>query len=230
MITCRNGHVSGRACSSAGGGRLGEWSSNRGAPTQRWNESHGVAQDGFWSYPTADRHGSPLRLGFALRTLPDRGASRALGTATAIGWLRTSGPRAVSSPDGPVTGERFRAYGADTLVQSLTRRHTHPGQPRRSQGRGRTRGHRGSRSLAPVLPPYSPEFNPIGCTCAKPEALLRRAAAHTDGDLCETVHNVFASRRRNAATTSRLPPPRIMLVLPADRALQFRAPTALRCR
>ena len=37
-------------------------------------------------------------------------------TTTVIAGLRTSGPCAVALLDGPVTGERFRAYVAETLV------------------------------------------------------------------------------------------------------------------
>ena len=40
-------------------------------------------------------------------------------TTTVIAGLRTSGPSAIALLDGPVTGERFRAYVAQTLVPTL---------------------------------------------------------------------------------------------------------------
>ena len=42
------------------------------------------------------------------------------------------------------------------------------------------------------LPPYSPEFNPIGLAFAKLKALLRSAAARTASDLWEMIHQAFA--------------------------------------
>jgi transposase len=83
-------------------------------------------------------------------------------TTTVIAGLRTRGPSAVALLDGPVTGERFRAYVAETLVPTLR-----PGDTLilDNLGAHKVAGVReaietaGARLL--YLPPYSPEFNPI---------------------------------------------------------------------
>ena len=65
-------------------------------------------------------HGSPLWLGSARRALPDRCARMGTGRPRrSSAGLRTSGPSAVALLDGPVTGERFRAYVAETLAPTL---------------------------------------------------------------------------------------------------------------
>jgi transposase len=127
-------------------------------------------------------------------------------TTTVIAGLRTRGPEAIALLDGPVTGERFRAYVAETLVPTLR-----PGDTLilDNLGAHKVAGVReaiaaaGARLL--YLPPYSPEFNPIGGTparhCrvgtpvmafAKLKALLRSAAARTASDLWEAIRQAFA--------------------------------------
>jgi len=113
-------------------------------------------------------------------------------TTTVIAGLRTSGPEAVALLDGPVTGERFRAYVSETLVPTLR-----PGDTLilDNLGAHKVAGVReaieaaGARLL--YLPPYSPEFNPIELAFAKLKALLRSAAARTVSDLWETIHKAF---------------------------------------
>ena len=82
-------------------------------------------------------------------------------TTTVIAGLRTSGASAIALLDGPVTGERFRVYVAETLVPTLR-----PGDTLilDNLGAHKVAGVReaieavGARLL--YLPPYSPEFNP----------------------------------------------------------------------
>lgn len=105
-------------------------------------------------------------------------------TTTVIAGLRTSGPSAVALLDGPVTGERFRAYMSETLVPTLR-----PGDTLilDNLGAHKLAGVReaieaaGARLLC--LPPYSPEFNPIEPAFAKLKALLRSAVARDVSDL-----------------------------------------------
>jgi transposase len=113
-------------------------------------------------------------------------------TTTVIAGLRTSGPSAVALLDGPVTGERFRAYVAETLVPALRSGDT---VILDNLGAHKVAGVReaveaaGARLL--YLPPYSPEFNPIELAFAKLKALLRRAAARTVGDLWEAIRQAL---------------------------------------
>ena len=51
----------------------------------------------------------------------------------------------------------------------------------------RLRGDWGGRSRAPVLPPYSPDFNPIETAFAKLKALLRKAAARAVDQLWAVI-------------------------------------------
>ncbi|WP_409518563.1 IS630 family transposase [Methylobacterium sp. PvR107] len=113
-------------------------------------------------------------------------------TTTVIAGLRTSGPSAVALLDGPVTGERFRTYVAETLVPTLR-----PGDTLILDNLGvhKVAGVReaieaaGARLL--YLPPYSPEFNPIEQAFAKLTALLLSAAARTVSDLWAAIHKAF---------------------------------------
>jgi transposase len=113
-------------------------------------------------------------------------------TTTVIAGLRTSGPSAVALLDGPVTGERFRVYVAETLVPTLR-----PGDTLilDNLGAHKVAGVReaieavGARLL--YLPPYSPEFNPIEMAFSKLKALLRSAAARTVSDLWQAIRQAF---------------------------------------
>ena len=113
-------------------------------------------------------------------------------TTTVIAGLRTSGPEAIALLDGPVTGERFRAYLGETLVPTLR-----PGDTLilDNLGAHKVAGVReliaaaGARLL--YLPPYSPEFNPIELAFAKLKTLLRSAAARTVSDLWAAIHKAF---------------------------------------
>jgi hypothetical protein len=72
-------------------------------------------------YETAATTSMVRRYGWAPRGARCRIAAPAghRKTTTVIAGLRTSGPSAVALLDGPVTGERFRAYVAETLVPTL---------------------------------------------------------------------------------------------------------------
>jgi transposase len=113
-------------------------------------------------------------------------------TTTVIAGLRTSGPSAIALLDGPVTGERFRAYVTETLIPVLK-----PGDivVLDNLGAHKVAGVReaieavGARLL--YLPPYSPDFNPIERAFAKLKALLRSAAARTVSELWEAVRQAF---------------------------------------
>ncbi len=114
-------------------------------------------------------------------------------TTTVIAGLRTSGPEAIALLDGPVTGERFRADVAKTLVPTLR-----PGDTLILDNLGvhKVAGVREASEAAGArllyLPPYSPDFNPIEQAFAKLKALLRNAAARTVGDLWAAIHKAFA--------------------------------------
>ena len=73
-------------------------------------------------------------------------------TTTIIAGLRTSGPSAVALLDGPVTGERFRAYVAETLVPTLRAGDTLILDNLGAHEVAVSRGSRSSRSPAPVPP------------------------------------------------------------------------------
>jgi transposase len=109
-------------------------------------------------------------------------------TTTVIAGLRTSGPSAVALLDGPVTGERFRAYVAETLVPTLRAGDT---LILDNLGAHKVAGVReaveavGARLL--YLPPYSPEFNPIEMAFSKLKALMRAKAERTVEALWQAV-------------------------------------------
>jgi transposase len=113
-------------------------------------------------------------------------------TTTVIAGLRTSGPSALALLDGPVTGERFRAYVTQTLVPTLRRGDT---VILDNLGAHKVTGVReaieaaGARLL--YLPPYSPGFSPIELAFAKLKALLRGAAARTLSALWEAIQTIF---------------------------------------
>ncbi len=113
-------------------------------------------------------------------------------TTTVTAALRASGPCAIALMDGAMTGERFRAYVADTLVPTL--------QPGDTVVMDNLAAHKvnGVRELIEAagarllyLPAYSPDFNPIEMAFAKIKALLRTAAARTVPDLWAAIRTAF---------------------------------------
>ena len=117
-------------------------------------------------------------------------------TITVIAALRTSGLSATALLDGPMTGERFRASGTETLVPTVRRGDT---VILDNLGAHKVTGVReameavGARLLD--LPPDSPDFNPIERAFAKLKALLRSAAARTVSELWAAIQRAFVAFR-----------------------------------
>ena len=90
--------------------------------------------------------------------------------------------------DGPMNGVAFLAYVEQVLVPTLIPgdlvimdnlpAHKVSGIKQAIEAAGATRV---------LLPPYSPEFNPIEQAYAKLKALLRKAAARTVDDLSDAI-------------------------------------------
>ena len=101
-------------------------------------------------------------------------------TTTFVGALRLSGMTAPMVLDGPMNGPAFLAYVERVLAPTLT-----PGDTvvMDNLPAHKVAGVRAAIEAAGaqvrLLPPYSPDFNPIELAFAKLKALLRRAAART---------------------------------------------------
>ena len=109
-------------------------------------------------------------------------------TTTFVAGLRLNGFSAPMVMDGPMTRPWFLAYLAQVLAPTL-----HPGDlvimdnlPAHKGGAVRTVIEATGAKLM-LLPPYSPDFNPIENAFAKLKALLRKAAARTKEALWEAV-------------------------------------------
>jgi transposase len=90
--------------------------------------------------------------------------------------------------DGPMNGPAFLAYVEQVLAPSLA-----PGEtvvmdnlPAHKVGGVRTAIEAAGARLR-LLPPYSPDFNPIELAFATLKALLRRAAARTIPELWDAI-------------------------------------------
>ena len=97
--------------------------------------------------------------------------------------------------DGPMTGDAFLAYveqmlaptlkpGDIVVMDNLPAHKPQPSAPRSRQGRQPF-----------LLPPYSPDFNPIEIAFAKLKALLRKAAARTIQTLETAIADAFHTFR-----------------------------------
>lgn len=101
-------------------------------------------------------------------------------TTTFIGALRYDGLTAPCVFDGPINGERFRAYVEQILVPTLKpgdivvmdnlSSHKVAGVRQAIEAAGAERR---------LLPPYSPDMDPIEQVFAKLKSILRRAAKRT---------------------------------------------------
>lgn len=113
-------------------------------------------------------------------------------TITVTAGLRASGLTATALCDGPMTGARFRAYVAETLVPSLKRGDTVvlDNLPAHKVSGIRERIEAAGARLL-YLPAYSPDFNPIELAFAKLKAILRAEAARTVSDLWRTIKRAF---------------------------------------
>jgi len=105
-----------------------------------------------------------------------------------VGALRLGGMTAPMVLDGPMNGPAFLAYVEQVLAPTLRRgdtvvmdnlpAHKVAGVRDAIVAKG---------ALLRLLPPYSPDFNPIENAFSKLKALLRRAAARTIPDLWTAI-------------------------------------------
>lgn len=109
-------------------------------------------------------------------------------TTTLVAGLRLGGMDAPMVLDGAMNGEAFLAYVRRVLVPALR-----PGDivVMDNLGCHKSAGVRAAIAAAGaelrLLPPYSPDFNPIEQAFAKLKAILRKAAARTRDSLWDAV-------------------------------------------
>jgi transposase len=109
-------------------------------------------------------------------------------TTTFVAGLRRDGMTAPMVLDGPMNGPAFLAYVEQVLVPTLR-----PGDivimdnlaPHKSAAVSKAIEAAGARLL--LLPPYSPDLNPIENAFAKLKALLRKAAERTVDDVWRRI-------------------------------------------
>ena len=125
-------------------------------------------------------------------------------TTTFVAGLRLTGMTAPMVLDGPMNGPAFLAYVEQVLVPTLK-----PGDivimdnlaPHKAAGVRKAIEDAGAKLL--LLPPYSPDLNPIENAFAKLKALLRKAAERTIDGLWQRIGLLLdAFTPRNAQTTS----------------------------
>ena len=113
-------------------------------------------------------------------------------TTTFLGALRQDGLVAPCAFDGPINGERFRAWVEQFLVPELK-----PGDivildnlpAHKAKSARDAIEAAGARML--FLPPYSPDFNPIENAFAKLKSILRKAAARTVPELWDAIRDAL---------------------------------------
>jgi transposase len=113
-------------------------------------------------------------------------------TTTFVGALRLDGMTAPWVLDGPMNGEAFLVYVQKVLVPTLRRgdlvvmdnlpAHKVEGVRAAIEAVGARRW---------LLPPYSPDLNPIENAFSKLKALLRKAAARTIPELWDAVRDAL---------------------------------------
>jgi transposase len=132
----------------------------------------------------ARRHGRAVR-GERLRMSVPHGHWK---TTTFVGALRLTGMTAPMVLDRAMTGAWFLAYIEQVLVPTLT-----PGDIVIMDNLPAHKSAAVRRAIEAVgaelrlLPPYSPDFNPIENAFAKLKALLRKAAARTVAALEQAI-------------------------------------------
>jgi transposase len=101
-------------------------------------------------------------------------------TTTLVAGLRLDGMTAPMVIDGAMTGDAFTAYAETLLAPALKRGDIVilDNLPAHKVSGARAAVERAGAMLL-LLPPYSPDFNPIEQAFAKIKALLRKAAART---------------------------------------------------
>ena len=117
-------------------------------------------------------------------------------TTTFVAGLRLHGFSAPMVMDGPMTRPWFLAYLEQVLAPTLTAGDlvimdnlpAHKGEAVRAMIEAT-----GARLM--LLPPYSPDFNPIENAFAKLKALLRKAAARTKEALWQTTGDLLNASR-----------------------------------
>ena len=125
-------------------------------------------------------------------------------TTTFVGALRLGGMTAPMVLNGPMNGPAFLAYieqmlaptlrQGDTVIMDNLPAHKVAGVRTAIEARG---------ARLQLLPPYSPDFNPIENAFSKLKALLRKAAARTIPDLWTAIANALPHfTHPNAPTTS----------------------------
>lgn len=109
-------------------------------------------------------------------------------TTTFVGALRVSGLTAPMLLDGPMNGPAFLAYVEQVLAPTLAAGETviMDNLPAHKVAGVRAAIEATGTRLR-LLPPYSPDFNPIELAFAKLKALLRRAAARTIPELWDAI-------------------------------------------
>jgi transposase len=100
-------------------------------------------------------------------------------TATFLAALRQDRIDAPCLFDGPINGERFRAYVEPFLPDPQARRRRDPRQPRLTQGKSRAKSDPRCWRAACVSAEILPDLNPIEQVFAKFKTLLRKVGART---------------------------------------------------
>jgi transposase len=140
------------------------------------------------------RRGERLRMGFP------HGHRK---TTTLVAGLRLSGIVAPMVLDGPINGDWFEAYVRHVLAPTLK-----PGDivimdnlSSHKRAAARQLIEAAGAELR-FLPPYSPDFNPIGMAFSKLKALLRKAAERIVEGLWDAIGASSISSRPTRAQTS----------------------------
>jgi transposase len=113
-------------------------------------------------------------------------------TTTFVGALRLEGMTAPWVLDGPMNGAAFLVYVQKVLVPTLR-----PGDVVIMDNLPAHKGEAVRAAIAAVgarrvlLPPYSPDLNPIENAFAKFKAILRKAAARTFEDLIGAIRDAL---------------------------------------
>jgi transposase len=113
-------------------------------------------------------------------------------TTTFVGALRLSGVTAPMTLDGAMGGAAFLAYVENVLAPTLSRgdivvmdnlpAHKRPAVQAAIERTG---------ARLKLLPPYSPDLNPIELAFSKIKAHLRKAAARSLPDLWDAIRNAI---------------------------------------
>jgi transposase len=109
-------------------------------------------------------------------------------TTTFVGALRLEGMTAPMVLDGAMHGAAFLAYVEQVLVPSLSSGDivVMDNLPAHKPIAVRKAIEAAGAELR-FLPPYSPDFNPIEMAFSKLKAFLKKTAARTVDDLCDTI-------------------------------------------